>query len=280
MKKLITLLFVVSISLNAADVEMKFIKQPESLVEFSLMWKIKSNAVIRPDKFLQLTLDYIIEEQAEKVSFILKPAPPLLKINCIRISFASYGNSSTVIYINGMHGEKFRVCGCRKILKGTKFSEFLFKYLPNPEFNFNKELVLLQSTDKFVDKCIMGILTTEKRKRFESFTLKVKAKLVNSQKMYMWSKLRPDTKGLTYKQAIKVLTANRDKIQNAYLNRLATLDDLFLAQSYIVELNKKQPKKKSLKPSKNSEYYYKIHVRDFVEPSRKVDKSSCKTLKK
>jgi hypothetical protein len=280
MKKIFLFLFFAIVCvpfLNAADVVLKYIQPQDNPLTLSFMWEIKVNKIIRPDRFLRLSFIYTIEDKKSEVSFILPPKPPLMNYDSIMFSVTTSDQLDTTVYIYALARKKHFTVGHRETLEGSRYNVFGFKYLPELNLDIGREAVLVESCKDI--EASKGFdyrgrsFPLKDPKTFEPFILKAKAELVDSQKMYMHSQTRPDTKGLSDKEALKALTIHRDNIEKDYRGRFATLDDLFLAQSFLVEVDKKIRKLKPVKSKLDSKYIYIHHIRQPPpQPEKKQEK--------
>ena len=186
-----------------------------------------------------------------QIDFTLPPAHPVRKFDSIMFMISKNKDLDTRLYLSAYWHKNCFMGGHRQIFSGKRYNTFLFDVKHKVDLNINQEAILLKSrkTAKETDK--ERRRHNKKQILFAPFVLKVKAEITNSRKMFFNPRKKPDTKGLSHKDAVKVLTSHRNIMVEKYLARFATLDDLFLAQSYLTEINKRNGQSKALKKLKD-----------------------------
>lgn len=241
MKRLFALMmfFMFSIQfLKAADVVLESCTTQDNPLTLSFMWKIKVNKIIKKGKFIRLRFTYNLKGNEKQVDFILSPTHTFRKFDSIMFTLSTSKELDTRLYLSAYWQKSCFIGGHRQILTGSRYNAFRFKYLPEAKLHIGKEVVLMKSCKDIKEANWNRVMSFRNHRFFEPFTLKVKVEIVDSQKMYFYSLKRPDIKGLSHKEALKVLTTHRNKVEQDYQERFATLYDLLLAQIHLNTLIK------------------------------------------
>ena len=245
MKRLLALIifFMFSIQfLKAADVVLESCTTQDNPLTFSFMWKIKVNKIIKKGKYLRLRFTYNLNGKENRVDLKLPPAHPIRKFDGIMFTISTSKELDTRLYLSAYWHKNCFMGGHRQIFTGKRYNAFRFKYLQEAKLDIGQEAVLIKSCKDTKKANFNRMMSFRNHRFFEPFTLKVKADIVDSRKMYFYSLERPNIKGLSHEEAVKILTIHRNKVEQDYQERFATLDDLFLAQTHLNSIKKAKTK--------------------------------------